>query len=68
MSQNLSNENISDETNLENPYMTPRNKPITLQNVHNQKHKYKEYKKNLSLVSNSLNDFQESLKSRRRIF
>ena len=68
MSQNLSNENISDETNLENPYMTPRNKPITLQNVHNQKHKYKEYKKNLSLVSNSSNEFQNLLKSRRKLF
>ena len=61
-------QNISDENNLENSYMTPRNKPIILQNVHNQKHKYKEYKKNLSLISNSLNEFQESLKARRKLF
>lgn len=47
-SENISSDNISKENNLENPYMTPRNKPITLQNIHNQKHKYKEYKKNLN--------------------
>ena len=63
MSQNISNEN-----NLENSYMTPRNKPITLQNIHNQKRKYKEYKKNLSSNTNSSNEFQELLKLRRKLF
>lgn len=68
MSQNLSGENILNENNLENSYMTPRNKPILLQNIHNQKHKYREYKKNLSLNSNFSNKFQKILKSRRRLF
>ena len=63
MSQNISNEN-----NLENSYMTPRNKPITLQNIHNQKRKYKEYKKNLSSNTKSSNEFQELLKLRRKLF
>ena len=63
MSQNISNEN-----NLENSYMTPRNKPITIGNIHNQKHKYKEYKKNLSSNTNSSNEFQELLKLRRKLF
>jgi len=61
-------QNIFIKNNLENSYMTPRNKPITIGNIHNQKHKYKEYKKNLSLNSSSLNEFQELLKLRRKLF
>jgi hypothetical protein len=58
MSLNLFNEkNI-----LTNPYNTPKNKPITLQNnIHNQKHKYREYKNNSVLNAISIDVQEECL-------
>lgn len=55
MSQNLS----SEKNILTNSYNTPKNKPITFQNnIHNQKHKYREYKNN-SVLNSTFIEFQE---------